>query len=190
MHIHNPAEKITDAAAALRFLMEGNQRYLTHQPSPKDTYAQDREVLAGGQKPFAVVLCCSDSRVAPEIFFDQRLGDIFVIRNAGNIVDQTTLGSLEYAVEHLGTPLVVVCGHSQCGAVTAACQGGHLPANIQSIADHIQPACEQGGSVDDVIRRHVQGMMEAVRADAIVQAFGTAVCGAYYDIHSGEVCWF
>ena len=98
MKIHQPGELIEDANAALQMLKEGNERYLKGQLIPKTSYSADREVLNNGQKPFAVVLTCSDSRAAPEIFFDQKLGDIFVIRNAGNVADKTALGSIEYAV--------------------------------------------------------------------------------------------
>ena len=96
-----------DSQLALDLLKEGNARFVSGDLIPKDDYAILREKLSVGQHPFAVVLCCSDSRVAPEIIFDQKLGDLFVIRNAGNIVDEEVLGSIEYAVEHLETPLVV-----------------------------------------------------------------------------------
>lgn len=189
MKLHQPGELIKDAQQAIEMLKEGNARYLAGNMSAKDSYTDDREVLATGQKPFAVVLCCSDSRVAPEIFFDQKLGDIFVVRNAGNVADQTALGSIEYAVEHLGSPVVVVCGHSKCGAVTAAYQGGELPPNIQSITDRIQPACKMGGDVDEVIHRNVSVMVEQVKNDEIVKHMGAVVVGAYYDVHTGEVAW-
>ena len=191
MKIHQPAELIQDANVALQMLKEGNERFLKGQLCDKGTYATDREVLNGGQKPFAVVLTCADSRVAPEIFFDQKLGDIFIIRNAGNVADNTALGSLEYAVEHLHSPLVVVCGHSKCGAVNAACANGGegLPPNIKSITDRIQPAVAKGGDVDTVIRNNVGIMVEQVKADDIVKHKGAKVVGAYYDIHTGVVSW-
>ena len=123
---------------AIDLLKAGNARFVSGALTPKDNYATLREQLSTGQHPFAVVLCCSDSRVAPEIIFDQKLGDLFVIRNAGNIVDEEVLGSIEYAVEHLETPLVVVMGHSACGAVTATCQGGDLPGHIIDLAKRIK----------------------------------------------------
>ncbi|MCL2066757.1 MAG: hypothetical protein FWG99_04780 [Treponema sp.] len=170
-------------------LKEGNERYLKGALIDKGSYKADRDVLATGQKPFAVVLTCADSRVAPEIFFDQKLGDIFIIRNAGNIADTTALGSLEYAVEHLKSKLVVVCGHSKCGAVTAACSGGELPPNIKHITDHIQPAVKKGGDVEQVIQQNVLEMVEKVKADDIVKHTGAKVVGACYDIHTGVVKW-
>jgi len=189
MKIHQPRELIEDANAALQMLKEGNERYLKGQLIPKTSYSADREVLNNGQKPFAVVLTCSDSRAAPEIFFDQKLGDIFVIRNAGNVADKTALGSIEYAVEHLKSKLVVVCGHGKCGAVTAACSGGELPPNIKHIVDHIMPAVKKGGDIEKVIHSNVAGMVEQIKADEIVKRLGAKVVGAYYDIHSGVVEW-
>ena len=97
-----------DSQNAIELLNAGNARFVSGALNPKEDYAEDRERLAKGQHPFAVVLCCSDSRVVPKILFDQKMGDLFVIRNAGNVVDEDVLGSIEYAVEHLGTPLVVV----------------------------------------------------------------------------------
>ncbi|MDR2716707.1 MAG: carbonic anhydrase [Treponema sp.] len=189
MKIHQPAELIEDANTALQMLKEGNERYLKGELVNKSSYSDDRKILNNGQKPFAVILTCSDSRVAPEIFFDQKLGDIFVIRNAGNIADTTALGSLEYAVEHLKSRLVVVCGHGKCGAVTAACSGGKLPPNISHIVKHIKPAVEKGGDIDAVIHHHVKIMVEHIKADEIVRHLGVTVAGAYYDIQSGAVKW-
>ena len=117
----------TQSDKALDLLKSGNARFVSGALTPKDDYATLREKLSAGQHPFAVVLCCSDSRIAPEIIFDQKLGDLFVIRNAGNVVDEEVLGSIEYAVEHLETSLVVVMGHAACGAVTATYNGDDLP---------------------------------------------------------------
>lgn len=190
MKMHQPNELIQDAAQALAMLKEGNERYVKGELANKDGYTADREVLKDGQKPFAVIVTCADSRVAPEIFFDQKLGDIFVIRNAGNVCDPTALGSLEYAVEHLGTRLIVVCGHSKCGAVTAAVAGGELPPNLQQIIDHIKPAAARSdGDVDKAIHANVDEMVAVVKADDIVGQFGATVAGAHYDVHTGEVSW-
>jgi carbonic anhydrase len=189
MNIHQPAELIEDANLALQILKEGNERYLRGELINKSSYKEDREILDNGQKPFAVILTCSDSRAAPEIFFDQKLGDIFVIRNAGNIADRTVLGSIEYAVEHLKSKLVVVCGHSKCGAVTAACSGAELPPNINHIIEYIKHAVEKGGDVETVVRNNVRIMAAHIKADEIVKHLGVTVVGAYYDIHSGEVKW-
>ena len=142
-YIHKPEEAVDDWKTALRYLEAGNKRYLKNRMLARDTYEQDRASLKSGQKPFAVVVTCSDSRVPPELFFDQKLGDIFVIRSAGNTADKAALGSIEYAVLHLHVPLVVVVGHSSCGAVTGAMQDGKHPENLQSIMDAIHPALKE-----------------------------------------------
>ena len=174
---------------ALQSLKEGNERFVTGNLSNKDTYAEDRKALCAGQHPYAVVLCCSDSRVAPEIIFDQKLGDLFVIRNAGNIVDEEVLGSIEYAVEHLETPLVVVMGHSACGAVTATCQGGDLPGHILDLAKRIKPSLDQDCCIDDNAKRHAQKMAQLIEEDEIVHHVGAKVVAAFYDLQSGKVEW-
>ena len=179
----------TDSQKALKQLKEGNARFVSGDFTPKDDYAVLREKLSAGQHPFAVVLCCSDSRVAPEIIFDQKLGDLFVIRNAGNIVDEEVLGSIEYAVEHLETPLVVVMGHASCGAVTATCQGGDLPGHILDLAKRIKPSISTSCCIDDNARRHARRMAKLIEEDEIVHHVGAKVVAAFYDLQSGKVEW-
>ena len=175
--------------SAFQSLKEGNGRFVTGTLSNKDSYIEDRKKLCEGQHPFAVVLCCSDSRVAPEIIFDQKLGDLFVIRNAGNIVDEEVLGSIEYAVEHLKTPLVVVMGHTSCGAVTAACQGGDLPGHILDIAKRIKPSLDTSCCIDDNARQHAKRMAQLIQEDEIVHHVGAKVVAAFYNLESGKVEW-
>lgn len=190
MKLHQPDELLQDVNEALQLLKEGNARFTKGELANKDSYAKDREILKDGQKPFAAIVTCADSRVSPEIFFDQKLGDVFIVRNAGNVCDATALGSVEYAVEHLGTKLVVVCGHSKCGAVTAAVQGGDLPPNIKQITDQIQPAvARSNGDVDAAIHFNVEEMVKLVEADEIIKHEKAKVVGAYYDVHTGEVSW-
>ena len=189
MNIHQPTERIADPNVALQMLKDGNERYLKGNLTEKTDYKEERDALDNEQDPFAVILTCSDSRVAPEIFFDLKLGDIFVIRNAGNVVDTEALGSIEYAVEHLKTKLVVVCGHRHCGAVTAAYSGGEFPKNIKRIVELIRPAVEKGGDLDKVIHNNVEVMVEKIKTDEIIRHLGVKVVGAYYDIHSGVVEW-
>jgi len=189
MKIHQPRELIEDPEVALQMLIEGNKRFVQGKLTDKSDYKEERDALDNGQYPFAVVLTCSDSRAAPEIFFDQKLGDIFVIRNAGNVADTEALGSIEYAIEHLKTKLVVVCGHRHCGAVTAACSGGDFSPNVKRIVDHIKPAVDKGGDIDKVVHSNVEVMVEKVKSDEVVRHLGVKVVGAYYDIHSGEVQW-
>ena len=178
-----------DFNTALQSLKAGNERFITGNLLPKGTYAEDRKALCEGQHPFAVVLCCSDSRVAPEIIFDQKLGDLFVIRNAGNVVDDDVLGSVEYAVEHIGTPLVVVLGHSSCGAVTATCQGGELPGHILDLAKRIKPSISSDCCINDNARRHAKKMAQLIEKDEIVHHVGAKVVAAFYDLLSGKVEW-
>jgi carbonic anhydrase len=123
-------------------LLAGNQRYVTnHQQHPDESLAW-RVELTKGPHPIAVILGCADSRVPPELIFDQGLGDLFVIRVAGNIVDDAVLASIEYAVEHLGTKLVVVLGHEKCGAVSAVVEGGPAAGHLGALFTAIRPAME------------------------------------------------
>ena len=179
----------TDSQHALNHLKEGNARFISGDLTPKNDYAALREKLSASQHPFAVVLCCSDSRVSPEIIFDQKLGDLFVIRNAGNIVDEEVLGSIEYAVEHLETPLVVVMGHAVCGAVTATCQGDDLPGHILDLVKRIRPSINTSCCIDDNARRHAIRMARLIEEDEIVHHVGAKVVATFYNLESGQVEW-
>ena len=136
------AEQTLSADAALARLWAGNQRYIADKEQHPDESLARRKELVEGQHPFAVILGCADSRVAPELLFDQGLGDLFVIRVAGNIVDDAVLGSIEYAVEHLGTKLIVVLGHEKCGAISAAVEGGAAAGHLKSLVTAIRPAVQ------------------------------------------------
>jgi carbonic anhydrase len=126
---------------SLTKLLDGNKRYVSGELAKKDIGDKRRQELTKGQHPFATVITCSDSRVAPELIFDQGLGDIFIIRVAGNVVEPTTLGSIEYGVEHLHTPLLILLGHEQCGAVAATMDAKGKPeGNIGAILKKIMPA--------------------------------------------------
>ncbi len=133
------------ADEALQKLIEGNKRYVESKLNTcGETTAAAREKLATSQKPYAIILSCSDSRVPPELIFDQTLGEIFVVRVAGNVPDPVVLGSVEYAAEHLGSPLVMVLGHERCGAVTAAVNAKGKPeGNIGAIVKTITPAVKK-----------------------------------------------
>jgi carbonic anhydrase len=136
--------QIAKAEETLQRLIEGNQHYVSDQlTQPKNVCAPRRTEIAAGQHPSAVVLSCSDSRVPPEYIFDQGLGDLFVVRVAGNVADPVALGSIEYAVEHLHVPLVIVMGHDNCGAVSATLHGGKPEGNIRSIVAKIAPAVKK-----------------------------------------------
>ena len=182
---------------SLQRLVDGNQRFVAGRAEHPHQGEQRRLELTKGQTPFAVVLTCADSRVAPELFFDQGLGDLFVLRNAGNLVDEHILGSIEYAVEHLHAPLVVVVGHESCGAVGAALAGGHAPGHIGSLVECIEPAIEAakgqpGDRADNTTRAHAKLMVaEIVKKSAFVAEAVAAghlkVLAARYDLDTGAV---
>jgi carbonic anhydrase len=199
------------AAEALERLKEGNRHFLAGIGSGKKPFARSRPVrYAKEQKPFAIVLGCSDSRVPAEIVFDQGLGELFVIRVAGNIVAPSQVGSVEFAAERFGTPLVVVLGHSQCGAIEATIEDLERPdhdasPNMQFIVDHIRPSV-QGLLRSGVQRSHDEIVRLAVRANVVasvdklqhgsevlwqlVQEGKLVVVGAEYSLETGVVEFF
>jgi carbonic anhydrase len=181
------SEPVQDWQTALQHLKAGNKRYIESQTIARNVTVKDREILKSGQKPLAIIVTCSDSRVSPEIYFDQKLGNIFVIRNAGNIADSTALGSIEFAAERLKTPLIVVVGHGNCGAVTGAFSGGEYPENLQIIINTIRPAIKGIKTVDEAIHANVDHVVKLIKENKIVKQVGTMVVGAYYNIESGEV---
>ena len=142
--VYKRTEIISSPDEAKQLLIEGNVRFTSGKLLSKDLSSTRREdLMRNGQHPFAVIVSCSDSRVPPELLFDQALGDLFVVRVAGNVVAPVELGSIEYAVEHLKTPLVVVLGHEECGAVTAAVQGGETHGSIGAIIEKIKPSVDK-----------------------------------------------
>lgn len=187
----------TEADQALKTLTDGNKRYASLKQKHPNQGLKRRAEVSKGQKPFAAIVGCSDSRIPPEILFDQGIGDIFVIRVAGNIVDDVALGSIEYAVDHLGTKLVVILGHSKCGAVTATVQGGEAHGHIGSIVKAIIPAVKKakgkkGDLTDNAIRVNIDLVTKQVKTSApilakLVRAGKVKVVGAYYDIDTGLV---
>lgn len=132
------------ASEAKQRLIDGNARFVSGSLANKDlSDARRHDLVANGQHPFAVVVTCSDSRVPPELLFDQALGNIFVVRTAGNVVDPIGVGSVEYGAEHLHAQLVVVLGHEKCGAVAATVEGGEAPGSIGAIVNKIKPSVEK-----------------------------------------------
>ncbi|MDD3845934.1 MAG: carbonic anhydrase [Syntrophorhabdaceae bacterium] len=182
---------------ALQNLLDGNKRFAAMKQTHPNQDRARRDDVKGGQKPFAVVVGCSDSRIPPEILFDQGIGDLFIIRLAGNIVDDMALGSVEYAVDHLGTPLVVVLGHSKCGAVTATAKGGEAHGHIGGIVKLIAPAVnnvknQPGDLVDNAIKENARLVAAAIASSKpvlgkMVEEGKIAVIPAYYDIDTGLV---
>ena len=157
----------------------------------EDAALRERTALQG-QRPWAIVICCSDSRVIPERIFDAKLGELFVIRVAGNVLDRHQLGSVEYAAAHLHCPLVLVLGHTGCGAVGAALSGGG-DGFIRYITDEILLAAGEERDPGKACRLNVLHAVEVIRHEfkehPEIPAPGLEVCGAVYDIRSGEVEW-
>ncbi|MDY0088585.1 MAG: carbonic anhydrase [Coriobacteriia bacterium] len=178
---------------ALGRLIQGNRRFASGQQAPVDI-VERRKVTAAGQTPLAAVVACADSRVAPEIIFDTTLGELYVVRTAGNVVDELVLGSLRFAVEVLGAPLVVVLGHYGCGAVKATCAGG-TPSHLECISDEIRPSLlvtyarglgAPDVVTDEVVRVHAATMGKRVASDIHLDGSAPVVWGVY-DSSNGEV---
>ncbi len=181
----------------IKKLLEGNQRYITGGALHPNQSFEHRLELAEGQKPIAAILTCADSRVSPEIIFDQGLGDLFVLRVAGNVINDLFVGSLEYAVEHLNVSLLMVLGHSECGAVDATVKGGQPPGHINSLVQAIKPALDRLKKqspdwVNIVAKENVKIGVERLRiSDPILTARyeegNIDIVGAFYNIKSGKV---
>jgi carbonic anhydrase len=175
-------------------LESGNHRFVTGNSSQHNYVAQRRETEKN-QSPRVAVLACADSRVSPELLFDKGIGDLFVVRNAGNSPDPIAIGSLEYAVEHLGTTMIVVLGHESCGAVSAACSGEKMPTvNLQAVVAPITASCSvaKGGNLTPAIKDHVhQSAQELVAHSPVlkheVQEGKIKVIEAYYELDTGKV---
>ena len=186
------------AEVALDLLAKGNQRYVSgHLEHPRQSPGRRTE-LANTQVPSAIIIGCSDSRTSPELVFDQGLGDLFVIRAAGNVIDDHALGSAEYATEHLGTKLIVVLGHERCGAVNAArdsvASNSEPHDHIASIVASIRPAVDatKGSDAEATCRANVKDVVAALRSSepvlrGMVDSKQIQVVGAYYDLDTGVV---
>jgi len=186
-------EALPSPATALHRLKDGNARFVADKPAKKDLGAKRRAELAKGQRPFAVVLTCSDSRVAPELIFDQGLGDLFVLRVAGNVTDPVVLGSIEYAVDHLKTPLVVVLGHEKCGAVAAAVEGGHPEGNLGKLIRHVHVG-DNKGDAEAAVRTNVMYQAgQLTRESTVLKDFVSSkrvrLAAGVYSLKTGEVRW-
>lgn len=192
----------TNAAQALDWLKEGNLRFSSSRPRHAHEAASWRKHLKAGQQPFATILACSDSRVPPELVFDQGFGELFVIRVAGNIVSTDVLGSLQYAIRHLHTPLVVVVGHECCGAVTAAVdalEGRHKePRFIAALVAAIEPglkglskdltgADRVHAAVEANVRWSMRQLAAVAEGKLALKSKKTVLIGAVYEIATGVV---
>jgi carbonic anhydrase len=195
--IGNETKPSVNADMAQKMLLDGNKRYVESKVVHANQSAKRRTDVANGQNPFAVILSCSDSRVPPEILFDQGIGDLFVIRLAGNVVDDMALGSIEYAVEHLGCQYIMVLGHERCGAVAAAVKGGHTPGHIPAIVKAIAPAVDKsrykpGDMAENAMRENVAQVVHELKTsfpilEERVQKRTLTVTGARYDLDDGTV---
>jgi len=196
-------EIVQSPEEALTLLKEGNQRFVAGQTLPQDVSEEKRNSLvAKGQKPFAVIVSCSDSRLPPELIFDQGLGDLFVVRVAGNVLGPVAMGSVEYGVEHLHAPLLVILGHNHCGAVKASVDGGEIPGSIGAIVAKIKPSVDlvrSSGITGDSIYEHVEdmnvkAMVNEVQSSPIVKELlhegKLRIIGAKYCQETGKVTFF
>ena len=176
----------------IEHLCAGNRRYLAGQAAGDVSEAIRRETAENGQHPKAIVIACSDSRVIPEAIFNAGIGELFTIRVAGNVLDRHQLGSIEYAAAHLHCPLILVLGHTGCGAVGAALTG-HGEGYIRYITDEIQKAIGEETDPDAACRLNVLHAVERIRGafreHPEIPSAELEVRGAVYDIRSGEVVW-
>jgi carbonic anhydrase len=182
---------------ALKNLFDGNARYVLSRAIHPDQTTARRIEVAAGQHPFAVILGCADSRVPPELIFDQGLGDLFVVRVAGNIASPEILGSIEYAVEHLGIPLVMVLGHEKCGAVKATADHERGDVHVGTLVKAIEPAVEEarkqkGDLIHNAVACNVRRAVQIIRTatptmKGLVAAGKLKVIGADYDLATGKV---
>jgi len=186
--------------AAIDMLKEGNKRFVDKDATDRDLLSQVGQT-SGGQFPFAALLSCIDSRVPAELVFDQGIGDVFNVRVAGNIVNEDVLGSLEYSCKVAGSKVVVVLGHTKCGAVTAACNHVEL-GNITHLLSKIQPAVSDAmegeataDAIEKVTLKNIQLSIERIRNESPIlaemeQNGEIKIVGAVYDVASGAVCFF
>lgn len=186
---------------ALAELLAGNARFVNATPTHPNQDAQRRASLATTQTPFAVIFGCSDSRLAAEIIFDRGLGDLFVVRTAGHVAGVEVLGSIEYAVDVLNTPLVVVLGHNSCGAIRAASDAigagsappGHLGAVVDAVVPSVNKAAAQGtDDVDDIVDIHISRTVDELLSHSALLSAAVAkgqvkVVGISYHLEAGEV---
>jgi len=187
-----------DAQKSLDRLKQGNSNFVADKADGRLQNSSRRESLIGGQSPFAVVLSCSDSRVVPEIIFDTGLGDLFVIRVAGNVANTSTVASIEFAVKELQQKLIVVVGHQNCGAVTTAFAGADNGPNLSSLMHQLKPAMQQAGkhaSIDEVAMENARLTANNLisRSEIIKNAFqnrGLEIVPAFYNLDSGKVDFY
>ncbi len=176
-------------------LKEGNQRFVNDKLDGRLQDSSRRDQLTSGQDPYAIVLSCADSRVVPELAFDTGLGELFVVRVAGNVANSSSIASMEYAVAHIGSKVLVVMGHESCGAVTAAVNGGDNGYNLNHLLSHITPAIAASGQdagINEVVKKNAELTAEELQTRSgiirsAVQKGDLKIIPAYYNLHSGKV---
>lgn len=176
-------------------LKAGNQRFVEDKLDGQLQDSNRRGELTSGQQPYAIILSCADSRVVPELAFDAGLGELFVVRVAGNIANSSSIASIEYAVANIGSPVIVVLGHESCGAVTAALGGGDNGYNLNHLVSHITPAISatgEGAEVNQVVKKNAELNARELRQrskiiDDAVQSGKVQILPAYYNLDSGKV---
>jgi len=192
-------QALPSADAVLAELKAGNAHFVAKKyEHPHQTAARQR-ALAASQSPHCAILTCADSRVPPELVFDQGLGDIFDVRVAGNTAGDDAVASLEYAAEHLHVPLIVVMGHTHCGAVSAAVEGGTLPGKLPGLISELRPAVEQsahepGDRIENAVRDNVALVVKQLLAarpvlSELVATGKLRIVGAVYSLETGKVDW-
>jgi len=180
---------------SLERLLQGNERFFNDSLEGKNQDSTRRNALTGGQKPFAIILGCADSRVVPELAFDTGLGELFTVRVAGNVANTSSMASIEYAVAHLGTKLIVVLGHQNCGAVTAAIAGGDNGNNLNHLLAHVDPAIQaskDNAPVNAVVKKNAQLTAEDLQNKSkiikdAVDSGDVRIVPAYYNLDTGKV---
>lgn len=196
-------QSATTPADAIAMMASGNERFIAGRPEDRHHLAQV-EATAGGQFPVAAIVSCIDSRVPPEIVFDLGIGDSFVARSAGNVVDSDMLGGLEFATAVAGAKAIVVLGHSACGAVRGACDGvelGHLTGLlakitpvVESVTGSPSPGSDDDAVVQEVVERNVDHVAASIREQSetiagLIESGDLVIAGAVYDVATGQVTW-
>ena len=191
----NQIQNFMTSQEIIQRLKDGNARFVADRLDGKLQDSSRRDSLTGGQNPYAIILSCADSRVVPELAFDTGLGEVFVVRVAGNIANSSSIASIEYAVAHIGSKVIVVLGHESCGAVTAAVSGGDNGYNLNHLLSHITPAIAaspEGAAVNDVVKKNAEmNAGELVNRSAIIRdavnAGKVQIVPAYYNLGSGKI---
>jgi carbonic anhydrase len=183
---------------SLKKLMDGNDRYIKAKSQSIGNLKEKRQSLVSSQTPFAVIVGCSDSRVPPEIIFDQNLGDLFVVRVAGNVAGPLELDTIEYAAYELKCPLIMVLGHQDCGIVKAVIDGNATDLELEAIAPYIQQAVDEsanlpGDRLKNAVEKNVILNMQRLQDNAVLQKLiqknQLKIVGGYYELGSGKVDW-